>query len=810
MPLRLFVCFAVSFGAAQAQAPRHPIEIPEPAPEILTEIWDAQWITPPATHARIYGVHHFRKTFDLDRVPTEFVVNVSADNRYRLFVNGHPVNVGPARGDLRNWRFDTLDLAPWLQAGRNVVAAKVWNFGEHGPVAQETDQTAFILQGNTDASAAINTNNSWVVLTNDAYTPITDARSRMWTYIVVGPGDDVAASRYPWGWEQPEFDDTYWAAAATLRRGYPKSRGTDGRWPLVPRQIPLMENKPLRLQRVRRVEGTKVMVSDAFVRGKSPIVIPPHSQIKILFDQNEHTTAYPQLTVEGGAGSSIQLTYAESLYEGEPSPANKVKGHRDEVDGKFMLGFRDIFRPDGPRRTFRPLRWRTYRYLEIAVETTDAPLTLVDYVGEFTAYPFEERAAFASDDATLDDIWEIAWRTLRTGTHEIYTDSSYYEQLSYVGDTRIEALVSLYVSGDDRLMRKSIDAFGKRRDPNGLTTSRWPDSRQQIIPPYSLVWISMVHDYWMHRNDPHFVRRQLPGVREVLRFFAERSDPATGFYRVSEWWNYVDWIPEWGRDPVTGLGGVPPLDDNQHSAIIDLQHAYTLRQAAELMAAFGDDHYATIFDERRQHIREQVYAKCWNEKRQLLADNSRQETFSQHVNSFWILSSNERDADFRDMAERMLTEDDVTPATFYFSFYSHRAFVAAGLGDRYSEWLEPWRGALAQGLTTVPERPSPDTRSDAHAWGAHPILGMLQTMAGIRPGSPGFATVAIAPHFGSSSQITARMPHPKGEIEITLKRDAFDQPSVVGHIVLPAGLSGVFHWQDKTLPLAAGINQIAL
>ena len=50
--------------------------------------------------------------------------------------------------------------------------------------------------------------------------------------------------------------------------------------------------------------------------------------------------------------------------------------------------------------------------------------------------------------------------------------------------------------------------------------SRAPTRQQQYIPPFSLWWIGMVHDYWRYVDDPEFVREMLPGVRAVLGFFA--------------------------------------------------------------------------------------------------------------------------------------------------------------------------------------------------------------------------------------------------------------------------------------------------
>ena len=68
--------------------------------DILTKRWDAYWITADNTSPKDYGVYHFRKTFSLNNKPASFVVHVSADNRYKLFVNGTMVSLGPARADL--------------------------------------------------------------------------------------------------------------------------------------------------------------------------------------------------------------------------------------------------------------------------------------------------------------------------------------------------------------------------------------------------------------------------------------------------------------------------------------------------------------------------------------------------------------------------------------------------------------------------------------------------------------------------------------------------------------------------------------
>ena len=57
--------------------------------------WSASWITAPDAD-RDYGVYFFRKELTLSGKPDRFIIHVSADNRYKLYVNGTQVSVGPA------------------------------------------------------------------------------------------------------------------------------------------------------------------------------------------------------------------------------------------------------------------------------------------------------------------------------------------------------------------------------------------------------------------------------------------------------------------------------------------------------------------------------------------------------------------------------------------------------------------------------------------------------------------------------------------------------------------------------------------
>jgi len=158
-------------------------------PELLSKPWEAHWINVPNEPLHDYGVYQFRKTFTLPSKPASFIIHVSADNRYKLFVNGKFVSLGPARGDIFHWNFETVDIAPYLQNGKNAIAAIVWNYGDMRPEAQISYQTGFILQGNSEAEKMINTDKTWKCRRDNSYAAKEPILT--YTYYVAGPGETI-------------------------------------------------------------------------------------------------------------------------------------------------------------------------------------------------------------------------------------------------------------------------------------------------------------------------------------------------------------------------------------------------------------------------------------------------------------------------------------------------------------------------------------------------------------------------------------------------------------------------------------------
>jgi hypothetical protein len=756
--------------------------------------WTASWIAHPDAPAQSAGVFHFRKVVDLAQRPDRLLVRISADNRYRLFVNGVSVSTGPARGDLLHWHYETVDLAPHLKAGRNVLAALVWNWGEWRPVAQMSHRTGFLLHAEDPRNRQLNSGAGWEVLWNRAYsfTPVLAPDNG--GYYAASPGETIDARLYPWGWEAAAPGGSGWTAATTVAAA--TARGTEAygsgnEWQLVPRDIPHMEERQVRFARVRRSSGIKSPGS--FARGRSELLVPANSRVSILLDQDHLTMAYPVLTTSGGAGAAATITYAEALFDAEGR-----KGNRNEIEGKSIRGLRDrILFDGGARRRFQSLWLRTYRYVQLDIETGLEPLHIHDMHGIFTAYPFIQKARFEGGPDWIGDIWDIDWRIFRLSAFETFWDTPYYEQLQYVGDTRIESLLSLYLTGDDRLMRKAILDFHHSRVPEGLTASRYPSSHAQYIPPFSLWWIAMVHDHWMHRGDAAFARDLLPAIRGVIAWYEGHIDD-NGMLGPMPWWNFLDWNGAYER-------GVPPGAEDGNSTPITFQFAFALQRAAELEEALGEVPGAIRYRALAARLNSAARTHAWEAGRGLFADTPQKTLFGQQTNALAVLAGAVPEAERKAVVERLLGDSSLVQASFYFRFYVDEAMREAGLSDRYLERLEPWREMLRIGLTTTPENQEP-TRSDSHAWSAHPNYHLLATVLGVRPSSPGFRSVVVAPALGPMRKVSGKIAHPAGAIEVRLER--VGASGLRAEIKLPEGVSGILVWNGAHSPLRPGSNRL--
>lgn len=792
------VCMAVLLGAiissGQIYVPGYYQSMV--SPRWLIGYWSAKWVQAADNRPNEYGVYMFRKQLDLISKPDRFVVHVSADNRYKFYVNDSLVCLGPLRGDYQNWNYETVDLAPYLHSGKNQLAAVVWSYADMKPAAQiSAGGGAFLVQGDGETEQCANTDESWRAVRNDAYSPNYSGPVR--GYYVAGPLERIDVSKYPQAWTSLAFDDSSWSKArGEHSAGAKGSRDHWGRQ-LVPRRLPAMEMRPSRFAAVRSSSGVDAAAD--FIAGNKPLVIPAGSHAEILLDYGVETNGYLTVDLSGGKGAELTIAYAENMFDRDDKGNVAPSIMRDDIDGKVFIGYEDRILADG-RDNFRytPLWWRTWRYVRLSVETNDAPLVIDDIYNVATAYPFELAASFkAPGDKALERMFDVGWRTARCCAVETYMDCPYYEQLQYFGDTRIQTMVSMYNTADTPMVRSAIEAGREAMLPQGLLYSRYPTSVSQVISSYSLSWTGMVYDYWMYRGDEDYVRTLLPAVRSVMWWFRNfiKDDGSLAFI---PYWYFCDWAPQFSN-------GEAPRDENGDSAIQDLNYIIALDEAAAMEEALGMPAIAEDYRAIANTIRSGFDSKYWDSQRRLYADTRSHGSFSQHANLLAVLAGMVEGDEAKELCNKILTDKSLTQVTIYFRYFLNQALRRAGLGNKYLDELDIWRTQLDQGCTVWAERPAP-SRSECHAWGASPNVELFRTVLGIDASSPGFRTVYIKPALGYLKEASGTMPHPAGSITVDYKLDR--KGNIRGTVTLPDGVSGVFEDGNRQIKLKGGVNRL--
>jgi len=788
--------------------------------DLAAWLWHPDWASEIDAAAPRYL--KFRNEFESDGQP--FEIDVSADERYTLLIDGEIVARGPDRGLIENWTYNSYRLQ--LAKGRHVIEAVVWKIGGFAPLAQLTWRGGFMLSASGEYDAKLTTGKGkWVVGV------LKNAKMVGNAVLAWGTGSQTEVHGTWLTREEPEK----WTTPAFVR--WPMDKVWAGRfggrtpgWMLFPSQLPAQLENRLSPGAFKAVKsgafkaGTNCVftaedASDGWVAGLNAVlkggrlVIPPGTSFSAIWDLDDYYTAYPELRIAGGKGAQIRWGWTESMYDGTTG----LKGNRNEFLGKYfgLLGdngatfqVTDRFFPDGrDDALFSSHWWRAGRWCLIEVKTADEPLVINGLAVIDSRYPLVRESSFASDDPTIDGISQICTRSMQMCDHEMLFDCPYYEQQMYPGDTRVQLMSLTSLSRDDRMIRRAIELFDFSQRDDGNVGFNFPTRGTQDGATYTLCWLLMHGDYAMWHDNLPWLKARIPAMRKALAGLALYENEQ-GLLKDTPGWPFTDWVPNWhhGYSP-DGDMGTPP------NAFINLFHVLALQSAARAEYACGDAAMADYFAAKAKRIGQVIVDTYWDEQRGLLSDTIDRRSWSEHVQCMAlladILGADKRGRCFRGL----ITEPDLERCTVYFSFYLFETYFKFGRADLFLKRLDLWRGYVERGLRTCLESPDnfdkggvKEARSDCHAWGSHPLYFLQSGLAGVRPAAQGFSKVVVAPCPGSLKFIKAKTPHPKGMIETDM---VFSEAGVEARIELPEGVDGTFLWRGTSTALKSGVNNIS-
>lgn len=728
----------------------------------------------------------FRKVFEISE-GDRLQLNISADTRYRLWLNGVHICAGPCKSDSARHYYESLDLTGHLHPGKNVLAVKVVGFpvaGTHAPAplcllpkgwGPCLWAEGFVTDRKNLPKQDLSTGHSpWKVFPDNS-TSWSVGTGTQWLGAIM---EEIHGSELPHNWQAESFDDSHWERAQICLSNEDQGFGLVPVYRLTPRPIPLLTY----------LKGKFVRETGADAAGiKASYHVPPYSTMVLELDAGALKTAYFSWNLHGGAGSRVVVTYAEAYCQ-EDSQGNKVKHRRDDWRSGHLEGVQDVFFPSGSGDRFETFWFRTFRFVRLEITTQDEALNFAPPVYYQTGYPLEIGTCLHSSVPWVGQVWEVSVNTLLRCMHETYEDSPYYEQLQYVLDTRLEALFTYCLSPDSRLAKKAIQEIHASFLPEGILQSRYPCSQVQIIPLFSLYWIMMLEDYYWQTGDSAFVRSLLPTADHILTWF-EGKIQVPGLVGDPGYWQFVDWAKEW--DPQYG---VPDALSHGFSADINLIYAAGLQCASRLHGAASHSGIAALYARQAARILEQVEKSCWNEGRQLYQEGSGLEQYSQHTQVWAVLTGLAQGHRAEHILLEALQDSSLVQCTFPMMFFLFRALEKENLYGQSQKLWALWVRQLENGLTTWPEVPDCHARSDCHAWSALPLYEFTRCFLGVRPGAPGYESIDVRPAALYLPELDGTAATPKGQVQVRWQQrggqfsiQAVFPPGVPGKVILPDG-----------------------
>lgn len=723
----------------------------------------------------------FRKSFAVTEKPQALPVEISADSRYKLFVNGVLASVGPSKGDRLLWFQDQVDLAPYLQEGENVLAAEVLRYppdqkkGNHS-VFRTATPGLYVKE----EALGLSTDDSWKCRLDGGFSIVSESPYFAPLHIL----EDRRAVPELTGWRLPGYDDSGWDAAVCYTT-FQMDQAVSPR-NLFPRTIPPMQLEPRRFAGLfghfQSSAGREAW--EAMLGGSGTVTVPAHSREAVEIGAGELTTGYLSLWMSGGKGSRVEVLTSEGYVQKDPGGGTKhtpKKGDRLDWENGQLHGFADAYAPGGGEEAFEPFWFRTFRFLRLEISTGDEPLELRGFDYLETGYPLEAKTWVETSDESLKPVWEISLRTLKRCMHETYEDCPFYEQLQYAMDSRSQILYTYMVSGDDRLARKCMDDFRRSQRYDGMINCSYPNFGPNVIPGFSIYYILMLHDHMMFFGDREFLRRHMGAVDGVLEYFRRSLDDrglvgkTGGPNGWGPYWSFIDWTPQWDETsgmPKAGLRGPITMES--------LLYILGLSRAADMLEYLGRPGVAEEYRQRAEEVRRAVNRFCADGEG-MLTDGPGVSEYSQHCQVFGLLTDTLPLEKGRAFLERTLIDPKTyAPCSVAMAYYLFRALEKAGLYDRTDRCWDLWRDMVKKHLTTCVED-NVNERSDCHAWGALALYELPAVTLGVRPAAPGFGKVLVKPVPGTMTWAKGRVATPRGMIgvewekadgELKLKIDA--------------------------------------
>jgi hypothetical protein len=463
---------------------------------------------------------NLRADLDLAEAPHSAVLHLTADSRYRLWVNGVFVGRGPERSWPASMAVDAREITTLLRPGRNHLAVQVYSPGHSHFAHVHRAATGALGWLEVDGAVALRTDRNWRARRDLSWSPQVPRVS------IYGTGAELRDMALAEDWQTA--DASAWAQARTVQTA------TGPIWAaLRPRATPLLEEevRALPLPWQTRLGPTPPDTPDphqdlraAFAAcspGPVPATLVPGQTAIWVFDLGSSRSCVAGASLTASGGERLTISYAEKLQNGDlllPDPASycrmrptdraTLRPGRQEVEGFTLRGGRYLI--------FR---------LDAVAEVTPAP----SFHARLPSCPLTERPLTKAGNATLDAVAQMCRRTVLACLQDGFVDSIWRESSQWLGDVVAEAFALQGISDDARPLRFAIDMAAEGAAPDGILPSVLPgDVPAYVVTDYNFSWIELLALYRAHpgaRDGKAVIAQHWPVLTRLLTRFDDDLGP---------------------------------------------------------------------------------------------------------------------------------------------------------------------------------------------------------------------------------------------------------------------------------------------
>ena len=599
----------------------------------------------------------FRRKFNIDRSFSSAKIYISADDYYKLYINGRFVAQGPSPSYHFQYNYNEIDIREFLVDGENVIAVHTLYQGLINRVWQSGDlRHGLICDVALDHDVVLSSDESFRVKDHTAYSEMgicgyqTQFLERY----------DSRASEI--GFERVDYNDCDWSFAGECR----------------------FDDHTLREQNSHMLVFEQIFPQKISKAGN-----------RILYDFGANYVGYLCVKARGGRDDVVTVRCAQECHA-DGSLRFQLRANCQYQEEWILSGAED---------TLDWFDYKSFRYAEL--ELPDS-VTVGDVFLRARHYPFDLKAHLKSEYADNEDlkrIWELCVRTQKYGVQEVIQDCMEREKGFYLGDGCYTALTNMLLCGDDSMVRKLIDdAFASSFITDTLVTCM-DCSFMQEIAEYALILVALVLWHYRLTKDAKYLAHNYPKVVALLEAY-RRDYEKEGLLRNLDKWCVVEWPKNFqhGYDVDIREGKIC------ESAHISIQayYLYAVRLANLAAEALGLDAYR---DEAP--LLAAFHKAFYDPERRLFRDSDCSDHISLVGNSFAYGFDLCPDDACKRNTRKMIDEYGIDSLSFFCTFPRLMRFAKDGESERLMAALlneGAWRRMLREDATTTFEGWGKDTK----------------------------------------------------------------------------------------------------